>query len=409
MKIKTVTKPSLQRLLKTKHLTKRLQTADNKEFIQEQNCSGTHLKEIEKDVNHKQHRATANTQNFHSPSQSSNLNLRTQRTNRIHNTDFDTPTPLTPDNFSDNLSSLQVHAVSRKPPEFPTAHQQYYFSTDVQNIRTLPKDLLFSLQPGNEIQWAQITLATLEEFPFINDKLKLNSLMHQMTNHNIAYKAASAQILQAIQDPTHNPLHAFFNWLKQSYSLTKQEQNTRLRKAINEQKIDWCNKPAIDLQNAITQAHTNQAEINDNEIFSDTLRDALKHKLQPYYYLIADSNITDLPDKLCHIWKNIAIPQPNTRKVTETDQSIRSKTISTTDVHQQTNQLNTVHQTPHPHLDKQIHSLSRIVTKRKNVQSQRYRLRPFRLQRLQTRTCFRCHNRGHLVKDCRQHLRGYPY
>ena len=150
-------------------------------------------------------------------------------------------------------------------------------------------------------------------------------------------------------------------------------------------------------------------EINNNEIFRETLRDALKHKLQPHYHLIADSNITDLPDKLRHIWKNIAIPQPNTRKVTEAAPSIMSNTILTTDVQQLTNQLNTVHKTPHPHLDKQIYGSSHIVTQSQNGQPQRYKLRPFRLQRFQTRTCFRCHTRGHLAKDCRKHLRRNPY
>jgi len=138
------------------------------------------------------------------------LDLRTQLTNRVHSTDFSTPAPRIIENLSDNLPSSQAHAVSRKPPELPTAHPHCYFCTGEHNIRTLPQDLLFPLQPGNEIQWAQITLATLEEFSFINDKLKLQSLIHQMTNHNTAHQAASAHLLQAIQDPTHNPLHAFF-------------------------------------------------------------------------------------------------------------------------------------------------------------------------------------------------------
>ena len=193
--------------------------------------------------------------------------------------------------------------------------------------------------------------------------------MHQMINHNTAHQAASAQLLQAIQDPTHNPLHAFFKWLNQSYSLTKQERNTRLRKAINEQKFDWRNNPAIDLQNAINQAHMTLPEINDNEIFRETLRDALKHKLQPHYHLIVDSNLTDLPDKLRHIWKNIAIPQPKTRTITKADQSIISNAISTTDFNQFTKQpttytspLNNANTTSHQYLAKQIQSLSRIMT-----------------------------------------------
>ena len=132
--------------------------------------------------------------------------LRTQHTSRVHSADIDTQAPPITDSLSYSLPSLQAHVVSRKPPELSNAHPQHNFCADANNIHTLQKDLLFPLQPGNEIQWAKITLATLEEFPFINDKLKLTSLMHQMTNHNTAHQAASAQLLQAIQDPTHNPL-----------------------------------------------------------------------------------------------------------------------------------------------------------------------------------------------------------
>ena len=183
MKIKTIKKPLLQRLLKTKYSKK--QTADNKKVIQEQDCSATHLEEIAKDVKHKQHRAAIGTSNFLSPSKSlkhmekkrqkrttpyarsqssdptpslqkavqmvtqrmntlsPKQDLRTQRTSRVHSADFDTPTPLMTENLSDNLSSLQAHVVSRKPPELPTAHPQYYFCTDVHNIHTLPKILYF--------------------------------------------------------------------------------------------------------------------------------------------------------------------------------------------------------------------------------------------------------------------------
>ena len=48
MKIKTIKKPLLQRLLKTKNSKKKTQTADNKKVIQEQDCSATHLEEIAK-------------------------------------------------------------------------------------------------------------------------------------------------------------------------------------------------------------------------------------------------------------------------------------------------------------------------------------------------------------------------
>jgi len=98
-------------------------------------------------------------------------------------------------------------------------------------------------------------------------------------HHKTARQAASAQLLQVIRDPTHKPLQAFFTWLQQSCGLTKKEQNTCLIKAINNQKFDWQNNPAIDLQNAISQAHMSLPEIDSNEIFRETLKDALKYKL----------------------------------------------------------------------------------------------------------------------------------
>ena len=42
-----------------------------------------------------------------------------------------------------------------------------------------------------------------------------------MTHHKTVRQAAAAQLLQAIREPTHNPLQAFFTWLQQSYGLTK--------------------------------------------------------------------------------------------------------------------------------------------------------------------------------------------
>ena len=156
----------------------------------------------------------------------------------------------------------------------------------------------------------------------------------------------------------------------------EQEHNTHLREAINKQKFDWRNNPAIDLQNAISQAHMSLPEINGNEIFRETLKDALKHKLQPHYHLIADSNLTDLPDKLRHIWKNIAIPPPETKTTTAADQSIISNATSTTNFNQSTKQttthkspLNNVNETLHHYLAKQIQSLSRQL---QQLQPQKY-------------------------------------
>jgi len=205
------------------------------------------------------------------------------------------------------------------------------FYTEVNHSRYLPKDLLSGLEPGQEIQWARITQATLDEFPNIEAKLKLKSLMHQLTRHLAAKQAASAQLLQTIQDPEHNPLKAFFHWIEQSFGLTPQEQNTQLRIAIEKQKFDWTSNPAIDLQNAISQVHMSLPEINNNEIFRETVKDALKYKLQPYYHLVADTPITALPERLRFIWKNIAIPKPQEHSTNESNQPIILHTLSKTD------------------------------------------------------------------------------
>jgi len=111
--------------------------------------------------------------------------------------------------------------------------------------------------------------------------------------------------------------------MQQAYILTKYEQNNGLRTAIVTQTFDWENNPAIDLQNALSQAQMTLYEIDDNETFRETRQDALKLKLQPYYHLIADVKSTDLPDKLRHIWKHIAVPQWDRQPF---DKSLRKET-----------------------------------------------------------------------------------
>ena len=221
---------------------------------------------------------------------------------------FSTPVLQVATALPHNSPFQKSRTIQQPAADTGATYKQPLFRAHVNLTRTLPKDLLSELEPGYEIQWSQLTQATLDEFPHIDDKLKLKSLMHQMTHHKTARQAASAQLLQAIRDPTHKPLQAFFTWLQQSNGLTKQEQHTCLRKAINDQKFDWRNNPAIDLQNAISQAHVSLPEINSNEIFRETLKDALNYKLQPHYHLVADVKLSDLPDKLRHIWKAIAVP-----------------------------------------------------------------------------------------------------
>jgi len=181
--------------------------------------------------------------------------------------------------------------------------------------------LLNPLELGDEIQWAHLTQSTLAEFPYIDSKLKLKALTQYLAQHPAAKQAAAANLLQAIQDPLHDPLQGFFTWLFQSYSLSRQELNTNLRKAIEQQKFDWSINPAIDLQNAIAKVHMSLDEINKNEIFRETLQDALKVKLHPHYHLVADTPIPNLPEKLRFIWKKIVVPPTFTKNLTSVNES----------------------------------------------------------------------------------------
>jgi len=264
---------------------------------------------------------------------------------------------------------------------------------------------LSCLEPGQEIQWARITQATLDEFPNIEDKLK--SLMHQLTKHPAAKQAASVQLLQANQDPEHNPLKAFFNWIEQSFGLTRQEQNTQLRKAIEKQKFDWTSNPAIDLQNAISQVHMSLPESNMNEIFRETVKDALKYKLQPYYHLVADTLITALPERLRFIWKNIAVPKPQKNSNHNPNQPIILHAISKNNTHYtptckhaEENQKQT---SPSKNgLARQIHDIQKQLGSIHQLQTRPESFQTPPQRKLETRTCHRCGTPGHIVRDCRK-------
>ena len=281
------------------------------------------------------------------------------------------------------------------------------FYPEVNNTRSIPKDLLSILDPGDEIPWARLTQSTLEEFPNIDEKLKLKALTRQLTQHPAAKQAAMAQLLQSIQDPAHNPLQGFFTWIFQSYRLTPQEQNAKLRQAIELQKFDWTANPAIDLQTAISQVHMTLSEINNNEIFRDTLKDALKFKLQPHYHLVADTPIPDLPERLRFIWKNIAVPKQNPSISKETSQPIILHTQTQPDSKTQTQKQNTdpeqnhAQKRQHP-LVKQIQDIHQHIKQVHQIQNRPNYSRQMLPRTSETRTCYRCNTPGHISKNCRK-------
>jgi len=60
------------------------------------------------------------------------------------------------------------------------------FYPEVNQTRFIPKMLLNPLELGDEIQWARLKQATLEEFPYIDSKLKLKALTQHLMKHPAA-------------------------------------------------------------------------------------------------------------------------------------------------------------------------------------------------------------------------------
>jgi len=332
-----------------------------------------------------------------------NLRIALQRTNQTQSAGFSSPKH--PDNSLSNNPSKQKQQRFQAPTASPSYihNPPSIFHPEVNQTRFIPKMLLNPLELGDEIQWARLTQATLEEFPHIDSKLKLQALIQHLARHPAAKQAASAQLLQAIQDPCHDPLNGFFTWLFQSYSLSRQEQNTNLRKAIEQQKFDWSNNPAIDLQTAIAHVHMSLNEINKNEIFRETLQDALKYKLQPYYHLIADTPIPDLPEKLRFIWKKIAVPTTNKKDVNPPSEPIILNTVTKPSLANETVAKSQNTSPTHPELRhslaQEIKSIHKEIGRIHQLQTTQEQQRP--QKRPETRACFRCGKIGHVAKFCR--------
>jgi len=142
-----------------------------------------------------------------------NLRLSLQTKNQTQSAGFSSPTH--PDKGPFHTPPNQPQS-SLHPPDFiqtPRTNPAPIFYPEVNQTRFIPKMLLNPLEPGDEIQWARLTQATLEEFPYIDSKLKLKALTQHLARHPAAKQAASAQLLQAIQDPLHDPLNGYFTWL----------------------------------------------------------------------------------------------------------------------------------------------------------------------------------------------------
>jgi len=77
------------------------------------------------------------------------------------------------------------------------------------------------LQPGNEIEWLNITQVFLKEFPNVHPKQKLQLIITLMKFHVEAKKMALIKLHRAIEKEDCDPLTQFFQWITMNYELSE--------------------------------------------------------------------------------------------------------------------------------------------------------------------------------------------
>ena len=182
-------------------------------------------------------------------------------------------------------------------------------SLNTSQKKTIPKTLVTPFLEGHEIEWAEITEDTLKEFSHLSDRLKMQGLIQFMEKHPIAREGALAQLHRKAKNPTYEALTNFFDWLKNSYNLTDRQKYKRLEHAMAQQQFDWKHSPANDLKRALQQAQLSLEEISETKFLESSLRDLLKHRIAPAYYMqIYQTPIRKIPTQLNEIWKQAALP-----------------------------------------------------------------------------------------------------
>ena len=130
-----------------------------------------------------------------------------------------------------------------------------------------------------------------------------------MEEHPIAREEALVQLHRKTKDPTHEALTNFFDWLKTSYDLTDRQKYKELEYAMSQQQFDWKHSPANDLRRALQQAQLSLEEICENKFLESSLRDLLKHRIAPAYYVqIYQTLIRQIPIQRNELWKHAALP-----------------------------------------------------------------------------------------------------
>jgi len=109
------------------------------------------------------------------------------------------------------------------------------------------------LQPGNEIEWLNITQHFPKGFPNVHSKQKLQLIITLMKFHVEAKKMALIKLHRAIEEKDCDPLIQFFQWITTNYKMSKRQKMILLQKAIENKKLDWKSNPADEIESAIQE------------------------------------------------------------------------------------------------------------------------------------------------------------
>ena len=82
---------------------------------------------------------------------------------------------------------------------------------------------------------------------------------------------------------------------------------------MSQQQFNWKHSPANDLRRALQQAQLSLEEISKNKFLESSLRDLLKHRIAPAYYMqIYQTPVRQIPIQLNELCKHAAVPTKHT-------------------------------------------------------------------------------------------------
>jgi len=115
---------------------------------------------------------------------------------------------------------------------------------------------------------------------------------------------ALIKLHRAIEEEDGDPLIPFFQWITIIYKLSDRHKTILLQKAIENNKHDWKDNPAAEIEAPIHEALLTVDEITKNQFISLLVKEILRNKMPTTYYVpIAEMSIAEMLQKIPKIWK----------------------------------------------------------------------------------------------------------